>query len=145
MISFIIETCALLSIPVSCIILIMIAKSLKHKKVGSLYLISLVISLALLIPFTLCKFYGEEVVDSYEVPLYQEYGEYITVANGYNYITLDNNGYLTKTIISSDNIKHTEDNVEPYVQVVTTYKKFWIFEINEVANIAYVPEDENIL
>lgn len=104
-------------------------------------LLILIVGIACSIPYFLCEFYGEETVNTTDVRIYEKEDSYIFEdTNKSQYVLIEEDGMLIKKVVQPTIIKRIVDNSYPKLQVVTTYKKFSIFEISSEVHIIWIPE-----
>lgn len=131
----------LLGLPSAVISTIYLIVALVKNKSALRPLLIVIAGIICSIPYFLCEFYGEETVNTTDVRIYEKEGSYIFEdTNKAQYVLIEEDGMLIKKVVQPTIIKRIVDNSYPKLQVITTYKKFSIFEISSEVHIIWIPE-----
>lgn len=131
----------LLGLPSAVISTIYLIVALVKNKSALRPLLIVIVGIICSIPYFLCEFYGEETVNTTDVRIYEKEDSYIFEdTNKAQYVLIEEDGMLIKKVVQPTIIKRVVDNSYPKLQVVTTYKKFSIFEISSEVHIIWIPE-----
>lgn len=102
-----------------------------------------IVGVLLIVPYLLCEYHGEEYVESEKIFIYSYGDEYLLEnpdGTHYVYVSAEDNFYAQK-IVSPDVINNIKEGEEPYLQIVTTYLRYGIFETSSQVHILWLPTE----
>lgn len=135
------NTGIIIGLPIALIGTVLVLHNLIKKRNILFPIVLAVVGVLSSIPFLLCEYYGEEYVESEKTFIYSYDNEYLLEnpdGTYYVYVSEEDNFY-TQRIVNPSTINNIKEDEEPYLQIVTTYWRFGIFETSKQVHILWLP------